>query len=284
MKMTVDQFTAKYNNKPIDFDGAYGDQCVDLVQQFSIEVLKISPWGSGNAIGRWANYPKDKFTKIPNSPSGVPQKGDVLIWGKSLGEYGHIAVFLDGDAKNFRSFDQNFPLNSKCHVQKHNYNGLLGWLRPIDQSFQNTNTGGEQYMKFPLYKDKRDGKIYYKLFNLAGPVVQYIGSPADLTTYWGPNAPITDVDNINQVGVDIAIIDRDNNTRAEQIKQLEAAVETLKGQVNSLQTDVTNLRGDLKARTAELEACRASTNTTTLDAYSAAELVAAGIRKFLGLK
>jgi hypothetical protein len=31
---------------------------------------------------------------------------------------------------SFTSFDQNWPLNSLCHFQNHNYTGVLGWLHP----------------------------------------------------------------------------------------------------------------------------------------------------------
>ncbi|MCR4307893.1 MAG: CHAP domain-containing protein [Candidatus Berkelbacteria bacterium] len=127
--MTFRQFIDKYKGQGIDEDGSFGFQCVDLVQQYSKEVLGIPRWGSGNAIGRWENYPKDKFERIANTPIGVPQNGDIVIWGKTIGEFGHIAVFIGGTAKTFQSFDQNFPLKSLCHIQSHNYKGVLGWLR-----------------------------------------------------------------------------------------------------------------------------------------------------------
>lgn len=137
--MTLDEFIAKYDGKGIDYDGVYGDQCVDLVQQYSIEVLEIGAWGSGNAIGRWENYPQDKFDRIANTPTGVPEKGDVLIWGTGVGQYGHIAVFINGDTNSFNSFDQNWPVGSKCHVQSHDYNNLLGWLHPKNNQGGNVN-------------------------------------------------------------------------------------------------------------------------------------------------
>jgi hypothetical protein len=55
-----------------------------------------------------------------------------------VGAYGHVAVCKEGDVNSFTSFDQNWPTNvdangnglGVCHFQGHNYNGVLGWLRP----------------------------------------------------------------------------------------------------------------------------------------------------------
>ncbi len=134
--MTFDLFIGKWNDRGIDFDGAYGDQCMDLMHQYCVEVLGI-PDGrvlaAPAAKDVYLNFDKmvgrEKFEKIANTPTGVPQKGDIILWGTGIGPYGHVAIFLDGDATKFRSFDQNFPTGSKCHLQTHDYKGVLGWLR-----------------------------------------------------------------------------------------------------------------------------------------------------------
>ena len=40
--MTLDEHIAKWQGKPIDFDGAYGFQCMDLMHQYVYEVLGIT--------------------------------------------------------------------------------------------------------------------------------------------------------------------------------------------------------------------------------------------------
>jgi hypothetical protein len=137
--MTINEFFDKYQGKGIDFDGSYGFQCMDLYRQYCKEVLEVpqSPPVEG-AKDVWTTYLKDHFTQIKNTPTGVPVLGDIIIWDTSVGKYGHIAVFRDGDENGFASFDQNWPLSvdSKgngtgvCHFQAHNYTGVLGWLRP----------------------------------------------------------------------------------------------------------------------------------------------------------
>ena len=127
--MTVSEFINKYNGKGIDFDGYYGFQCMDLVEQYNKEVVSAPRLG-GNAIDVWTNYPKAFYDKVVNSPSNIPLKGDVVIWNQGVGQFGHIGVFYAGDVYKFQSFDQNWPISSICHVQPHNYNNVLGWLHP----------------------------------------------------------------------------------------------------------------------------------------------------------
>ena len=135
--MTLDEFVEKYNGKGIDFDGKFSTQCVDLYRQYVKEVLGFpqSPPVEG-AKDIWDTYLPEYFRRIENTPYGVPEKGDIVIWGTKIGKYGHIAIFLEGDAKKFKSFDQNFPVGSLCHIQEHTYTGVLGWLRPIVKSME----------------------------------------------------------------------------------------------------------------------------------------------------
>ena len=137
--MTVEEFFSKWEGKGLDFDGHYGFQCIDVYRQFVKEVLEVpqSP-GVEGAKDVWTTYLTDRFTKITNSATNFPRLGDIVIWGTAVGQYGHIAICKSGDTNSFISFDQNWPsqLDSKgnglgvCHFQGHNYNGVLGWLRP----------------------------------------------------------------------------------------------------------------------------------------------------------
>jgi hypothetical protein len=137
--MYLQDFFNKYNGKKVDFDGHYGAQCVDEFRQFNKEVLGIAqPRGVNGAKDFWNNYSNDtnlynNFDKIANTPSFVPQFGDVAIWGN--GAYGHIAICTGkGDVNKFESFDQNYPTGSACHYVTHNYSGFLGVLRPKAQN------------------------------------------------------------------------------------------------------------------------------------------------------
>lgn len=135
--MNFDSFIAKWLDKAADWDGAYGAQCVDLARYYWHEVCEIAqPRSVIGAKDFWVAFESDpnlnqNFTKIPNTPDGVPQKGDVMIWGPSYGPYGHIAVFISGDVNSFTAFSQNDPVGT-LSIKKgyRNYYGVLGWFRP----------------------------------------------------------------------------------------------------------------------------------------------------------
>jgi len=129
--MNFDEFISKYDDDYVDIDGMYGNQCKDLFSAYNDEVVGVPFYVFGNANQLFDAAPDEYYEKIKNTPDGVPQKGDVIIW--STAPYGHVAIFVSGDMNSFISFDQNFPVGSPCHTQNHNYNNVIGWLRPKKQ-------------------------------------------------------------------------------------------------------------------------------------------------------
>ena len=127
--MNLDNFIKKYDGQGIDWDGSYGYQCMDLAHCYAVNVVGKDIPAVPAAKDEW-NKTIDGYTKIANTPDGVPLKGDIIVWGTEIGAYGHIAVFIEGNVSSFTSFDQNFPINSLCHKQSHNYKGVLGWFHP----------------------------------------------------------------------------------------------------------------------------------------------------------
>lgn len=125
----VDSFFAKWDNKFVDFDGVYGNQCVDEIKQYFKEVVGIEPKARGDAVKYWDNTPE--MDRIANTPTGVPEKGDVIIWNAKVGAgSGHISIAKGvGNTSSFDSFDQNWPVGSPCHFVNHNYTNVIGWLR-----------------------------------------------------------------------------------------------------------------------------------------------------------
>ena len=134
--MKVQQFFDTWNNKPCEVESPeYKNQCFDLALAYC-DFLGIPR----DAIRHLYAYqiqtqPNDltvqHFELIPNTPNGVPQEGDMVIWGTSIGIAGHVAIATGyGDANGFKSMDQNWPSGTICHFQDHTYNGVIGWLRP----------------------------------------------------------------------------------------------------------------------------------------------------------
>jgi len=132
--MTFQNFLEKWNGQPIDFDGIYPNQCMDLAHQYVYDVLGLT---DVRIIAHPAAYQiftdfteTQYFDKIANSPTGVPVEGDIVVFGQGVGQWGHVCIFIEGDANKFKSFDANWPTGSLPHVQDHTYGYCLGWLHP----------------------------------------------------------------------------------------------------------------------------------------------------------
>lgn len=136
--MTFDEFIKTYNGKKIDYDGAYGVQCVDLIKLYLDKCFGIKAGAWGNAHAYYDNFcniaPLYKnFVGLKNTPDFVPEKGDIMVWNKSKSmPYGHIAICDGvGNKTYFYSYDQNWTgRGDPCTRIKHNYNGVAGVLRP----------------------------------------------------------------------------------------------------------------------------------------------------------
>lgn len=138
--MTFDEFIKKYNGKSIDYDGTYGVQCVDLIKLYVEKVFGVSAGSAswGNAKYYYTNTPaklKNITTKIANTASFVPQKGDIMVWNGNVGNgCGHVAICTgEGNTSYFYSYDQNWG-TKPMHKVKHSYDNVYGVLRPKDQS------------------------------------------------------------------------------------------------------------------------------------------------------
>lgn len=140
--MNFDEFVSKYIDKETDYDGVYGAQCVDLIKVYLHNVfnIKAGSWGDARCYYEQFNFHntlKKNFTRIANSASFIPQKGDICVWNKYVSKHndcGHVAIATgEGDLHTFYTYDQNWN-GKKMKKVKHNYNYFYGVLRPKDQS------------------------------------------------------------------------------------------------------------------------------------------------------
>ena len=97
--MTLENFINKYDGKFVEyhsFSANAKNQCVDLANQYIVEVLGL-PAIIGTNAQQFPDKGGDSYTYILNTPTGVPQKGDLMIWS-SADNVGHIGIFVSGDA------------------------------------------------------------------------------------------------------------------------------------------------------------------------------------------
>ncbi len=121
-------FFIKYNGKPLDVDGLFLGQCVDVSKAYFTEVLGLPPF-KGNAIDYFLTPPPG-FKKISKGFFNSPNPGDLVIWNTNYNQYGHIGICNWSRGWDFQVFQQNDPEGSPCHFKEYSYKNVLGWLRP----------------------------------------------------------------------------------------------------------------------------------------------------------
>ena len=128
--LTMDQFYKKYNGKAIDYDGAYGVQCVDGFRLLCME-LGIPGKATPNnwADGYWIYRNDLGFNKYFNYITDYKQlkNGDVTIWkrGSKSHSSSHIALYYNG-----REFGQNQGGNRAFCLKATDFSDICGALRP----------------------------------------------------------------------------------------------------------------------------------------------------------
>ena len=131
--MKIDEFITKYMGKKVDFDGAYGAQCVDLFRQYCQDVLGLPHTGSVDGA-------KDLYEKYSNLPNEVKYferfsrgvvTGDVVIWGPTeKNPYGHVAIVVGNmPGRDLLVFEQDGLKQDGAKLTIRTIDNLLGYLR-----------------------------------------------------------------------------------------------------------------------------------------------------------
>lgn len=140
--LNITSFINQWINHFADYDKAYGFQCVDLMRYyiqflFNINAYSVVPANTG-AYQMFAAYKSNKyFTKVINNPKDknqIPPVGAIIFWKPYqfllTGKLGHVGIVSSVNTINMIIFNQNWPTNSNCHLQKFGWRGVAGWLVP----------------------------------------------------------------------------------------------------------------------------------------------------------
>lgn len=159
MNDKFNQWFAQVDGKPIESEDPTNlDQCFDLAFNWC-DFLNIPR----DSIRHFRAYQiftdpnpdtTDFWEMIANTPTGVPQVGDLIIWGTQVGVSGHVAIFKEGDSSQFTSEDQNWAGLQKAHLTKHSYNGVIGWLRAKNQQVDNSAVIAQPIAQSNTYTDQ----------------------------------------------------------------------------------------------------------------------------------
>ena len=143
---------------PMDPDGAYGNQCVDLVDQYGQDIFGV-PWNVcvGGVVGakQLLDAAPDKYwirvDNDPNDPNLVPPRGAVVVTGGDyLNQWGHTYACLGADVNGVDAIQQDgfaaptkfvnggWYSNKPAHRARLPYAAAgmgttLGWLIPREE-------------------------------------------------------------------------------------------------------------------------------------------------------
>lgn len=137
--MAYDEFVSKWIGRYLDYDGKYGFQCVDLMRQYVKDVYGLNPYQAipttGNAKEIYRNFRNNQYLrKENNTPTNMPQKGDIVFWGTYpfiTGFAGHVGIVVEASLYHLIVFNQNYPVGSPCQYRRFSYKGVLGWLHRV---------------------------------------------------------------------------------------------------------------------------------------------------------
>lgn len=131
--ITLDDFIKNYEGKQIDFDKAFGSQCVDVFRQYCREVLGIKEHTGAveGAKDLYLNFDKMKLMQKYFEKIYTPRKGDIVIFNKtSTNKYGHVAIVVYASRKTLIVFEQNgFDQKKGSYFNIKDFDNVLGFLR-----------------------------------------------------------------------------------------------------------------------------------------------------------
>lgn len=123
--MTLKRFIVNNIGKKVDFDGAFGAQCVDLFRKYCSDVLEIKQCPSvEGAKDLWEERGVLKQSKDSLAP------GDVLIYDKTENNpYGHVCILVSLlDSDTFIVFEQNGFSQNGAELNVRDKTNLIGGL------------------------------------------------------------------------------------------------------------------------------------------------------------
>lgn len=135
-KVNVLDYAWLKQGRYVDFDNVPPASCVDLVNDLCNTVYSGPRW-RGNAVDL-IGQKQPAWKWIVNTPTNQPRLGDVVVWYASMptldiGPFGHTAVCLIANLREFVSLDQDWPLGGNIRMIAHSYLGVAGWQRKMTQ-------------------------------------------------------------------------------------------------------------------------------------------------------
>ncbi len=184
--------------KGLDYDGVYGNQCVDLIKYY-YSYFGVADYAKGNANAYITNALPAGWIRVYSDY----QPGDIAVWKVNhscrtcnTGAYGHVGIITSADAAGFNAVNQNFAGNSVCTQNWFNLSALQCAIRPafsagspaIRVSFADFNqnniweTNAEMYIKIMNPDRASVTKVGCYLYNDSGILIKSYAENVNYTT------------------------------------------------------------------------------------------------------
>lgn len=130
-------------NKGLDYDGVYGNQCVDLIKYY-YQYLGYANYATGNACAYATNNLPPGWTRVYSNF----QPGDIAVWKVNhscstcgTSSLGHVGIITSADSVGFNAVNQNYNGHSYCTENWFYCSALQCAIRPDFSSSGNSNSG-----------------------------------------------------------------------------------------------------------------------------------------------
>lgn len=133
--MDLLEFVQKYIKTKVDFDGAYGAQCVDLYRQYCKDVLGVPRTepveGAKDLALCYGKNPIEQAAFALVEDRWCARAGDVAVWGATkTNPYGHVAIVVKVRANGrLAVFEQDGFNQDGAKLAWRDNENLIGLLR-----------------------------------------------------------------------------------------------------------------------------------------------------------
>lgn len=152
--MNLQEFIKQYQGKQVNSRGGILGECVALAQRWAeVNGVSGSPVFPVAAAKDMAGSRPDAFTWIANTPTGVPQPGDIIVMnGRVGGGYGHTGIVTAANQNTFNIFDQwNIGGGATAGIRTYGYGSVSGWLRLKNKASNNQGGNMAQVSEQQIY-------------------------------------------------------------------------------------------------------------------------------------
>ncbi len=165
--------------KGLDYDGAYGNQCVDLIKYY-YAYFGVAGYAMGNANAYITNNLPAGWTRV----YGNYQPGDIAVWKTNHScstcrteGLGHVGIITSADSVGFNAVNQNFCGKSYCTQNWFYCSALACAIRPAFGAGSSAGTAAN--ISFSDFNQNgvwdTNAEMYIKVMNPGRQTVSSVG-------------------------------------------------------------------------------------------------------------